>query len=113
LHDPPIAPGQSVSAKTVSFMQQKGSFLMGVLAKLGEEALERLGSRMIGLMTDRYLEGRQVPMFEGEKITGLQALPAIPPACRFRVEASSGVQELIALTQMMSDAAAKAATQRK
>src|SRR5262249_24685202 len=33
LHDPPIAPGQSVSAKTVSFMQQKGSFLMGILAK--------------------------------------------------------------------------------
>jgi len=102
LHDPPIAPGQSVASKTVAFMQQKGSFLMGMLAKLAEESLERLGARMIGLMVDRYLPGRMVPMFDGEKISGVQQLPELPPSLRFRVEATSGFQEVLGFMEMMS-----------
>lgn len=113
LHDPPIAPGQSVSAKTVTFMQQKGSFLMGVLAHLAENALERLGSRMIGIMVDRYLPNRPVPLFEGERIVGIQNLPSIPPSARFRVEATSGIQEIFAVMQQMSDVEAKVAAKRR
>jgi hypothetical protein len=107
LHDPPIAPGQAVAAKTVAFLQQKGSFLLGVLAMLGDQALEQLGTRMVGLMQDRYLPGRPIPFFENETLVGFAKLPEIPASLRMRVEATSAFQELMATAGAMAQAEAQ------
>lgn len=107
LHDPPISPGQAVAAKTVAFLQQKGSFLLGVLAMLGDQALEQLGTRMVGLMQDRYLPGRPIPFFENEQLAGFAKLPEIPASLRMRVEATSAFQELMATAGAMANAEAQ------
>lgn len=116
IHDPPIAPGQSVSSKTVAFMQQKGSFLLGITAKMGDEGLERLGQRVVGLMRDRYVPGRQIPFFHGEMIQGkvgaeMKELPEIPESLQLRVEATSAFQEIMAANMSMA-AAGEQAKQR-
>ncbi len=108
LHDPPIAPGQAVAAKTVAFLQQKGSFLLGIVAKLGDEALERLGQRIVGLQRARYLPGRMIPYFEGEKIVGTKPLPELPASLQIRVEATSAVQEIMMTMFSMAQAEAQA-----
>jgi hypothetical protein len=98
LHDPPIAPGQAVAAKTVSFLQQKGHFLLGEMAKLGEQSLERIGMRIVGLQRQKYLPGRIIPMFTNERITQPAQLtwPELPAAMEVRIEASSGWAEVMA-----------------
>jgi hypothetical protein len=107
IHDPPIAPGQAVAAKTVAFMQQKGSFLLGILAKLGDEALERLGARVLGLMRDRYVPGRAIPYFEGEQTIGkMVEIPELPDTLQLRVEATSAYQEVMSSAMLLSQAAA-------
>jgi hypothetical protein len=113
LHDPPITPGQAVAAKTVSYMQQKGSYLMGSLSKLTDAALERLGSRIVGLQRDRYLPNRKIPYFEGEALkVGAESLwPELPQALTVRVEAGSGFQEMQQQMQVMAQA--EAASRKK
>lgn len=108
LHDPPISPGQAVAAKTVAFLQAKGHFLLGEMAKLAEEALERLGARIVGLQRNRYLPGRVIPLFQGEtlKQPAESHWPEIPDSLDIRVEASSGYQEVLA--QSMAQAAGQA-----
>lgn len=98
LHDPPISPGQAVAAKTVAFLQAKGHFLLGEMAKLSEEALERLGNRIVGLQRNRYLPGRIIPLFQGETLqqSAENHWPEIPDSMEVRVEASSGWQEILA-----------------
>ncbi len=115
LHDPPIAPGQAVAAKTVAFMQQKGSFLLGMLAKLGDEALERLGARVLGLMRDRYIHGQMIPYFEGERVGPEQMveLPELPASLQMRVEATSAYQEIMSTAMLMSQSGAQAAKQTR
>lgn len=113
LHDPPIAPGQAVAAKTVAFLQQKGNFLLGIMAKLGDEALERVGHRIVGLMVSRYLPNRPIPLSDGQRLTGdFAPLPELPAALRFRVEASSGFQELLASLFQAAQAEALATRHR-
>ena len=115
LQDPPIAPGQAVAAKTVAFMQQKGSFMMGIVAKGFDDALERGGSRIMGLMRDRYLPGRMIPYFEGKAISpkGSRPLPELPASTQLRVEATSAYQEMAATAQIMAQAAEAARAERK
>jgi hypothetical protein len=116
LQDPPIAPGQAVAAKTVAFMQQKGSFLLGIVAKGMDESLERLGSRVVGLMRDRYLPNREIPFMEGEKMAGgmaTQKLPTLPGNLQLRVEATSAYQEQVATAQVLAQAAEQARADRR
>lgn len=113
LADPPVSPGQAVAAKTVSFMQQKGHFLLGEMAKLAESSLEQLGQRIAGLQRSRYLPGRRIPMFSEERIQqpAEHAWPELPDSLQVRVEASSGWQEQIAA--LMAQAAASDPRQGK
>jgi len=115
LQDPPIAPGQAVAAKTVAFMQQKGSFLLGIVAKGMDESLERLGSRVVGLMRDRYLPNREIPFFEGENMAAgmMQKLPQLPGSLQLRVEATSAYQEQAQTAQLMASAAEQARAERR
>jgi hypothetical protein len=115
LQDAPIAPGQAVAAKTVAFMQQKGSFLLGIVAKGMDEAAERLGSRIMGLMRDRYLPDREIPYFEGERMApGItQKLPSLPASLHLRVEATSAYQEQAQTAALMSQAAEAARAERR
>lgn len=115
LQDAPIAPGQAVAAKTVAFMQQKGSFLLGIVAKGMDESAERLGSRIMGLMRDRYLPNREIPYFEGESMAkGItQRLPKLPGSLQLRVEATSAYQEQVQTAQVMAQAAEAARAERR
>jgi hypothetical protein len=116
LQDPQIPPGQVVAAKTVAFMQQKGSYLLGIMAKGLDESLERLGQRMMGLMRDRYLPNRMIPYFEGEtmKMAGIsQALPELPAGLQLRVEATSAYLEQTQTAMAMAAAAEQARSLRK
>ena len=97
LHDPPINPGQAVAAKTVNFLQQKGHFLVGEMAKLAEGSLEQLGTRIAALQRNRYLPGRKIPMFVDDQVTAAQHhWPELPDSLEVRVEASSGWAEVMA-----------------
>lgn len=97
LHDPPINPGQAVAAKTVNFMQQKGHFLVGEMAKLAESSLERVGSRIVGLQKNRYITGRKIPMFTNDNLQqDPHVWPELPDSLTVRVEASSGWSEVMA-----------------
>jgi hypothetical protein len=118
LQDPQIAPGQAVAAKTVAFMQQKGSFLLGILAKGFDESLERLGARQMGLIRERYLPNRVIPYFEGETLApGMvgapRTLPALPPSLHLRVEATSAFQEQMQTAQIMAASAEQARAERR
>jgi hypothetical protein len=115
LADPQIAPGQAVSSKTVAFMQQKGSLLLGILAKGMDEANERAGARIMGLMRDRYLPNKMIPYFEGEEIkTGMsRPLPELPGSLQVRVEATSASQELQQTSMVMAQAAEAARAERR
>lgn len=111
LHDPPISPGQAVAAKTVSFMQQKGTFLLGEMAKLAEGALEQLGERIIGLQRTRYIPGRVIPYFGGRRLTqeemGLMLWPELPEGESVRIDATSAYQEVMATAMVMAQAEAQ------
>jgi hypothetical protein len=110
LHDPPVEPGQPIAAKTVAFLDKKGPLLMGEMAKLSEQALESLGERIIGLQRTRYLPGRIVPYFYGERITDPMTeltWPELPEGEAVRVDATSGYLETIMTAQMMAEAAAR------
>ena len=97
LHDPPINPGQAVAAKTVNFLQQKGHFLVGEMAKLAENSLEQVGTRVAALQRNRYLPGRKIPMFTEDQVTAAEHhWPELPDSLEVRVEASSGWAEVMA-----------------
>jgi hypothetical protein len=98
LHDPPITPGQAVAAKTVDYMQRKGSFLLGRMSTYVDSSLERLGTRIVGLQRDRYLPGRQIEYFSGEKIQQAAPMtwPDLPASAQVRVDAGSAWQEIMA-----------------
>jgi hypothetical protein len=115
LQDPQMPPGQAVAAKTVAFMQQKGSFLLGIMAKGMDEALERVGARMVGLMRDRYLPNRMIPYFEGEEMkSGMtRPLPQLPGSLQLRVEATSAFQEQQQTAALMAQAAEAARAERR
>jgi hypothetical protein len=110
LHDPPIEPGQPIAAKTVAFLDKKGPLLMGEMARLSESALEQLGERIIGLQRTRYLPGRMIPYFYGEKITDpmtQMTWPELPEGEAVRVDATSGYLETMASAELMAQAAAR------
>lgn len=115
LQDPQIAPGQAVAAKTVAFMGQKGSFLLGIMALGLDQSLERLGSRMMGLMRDRYLPNREIPFFEGMKMAGgvTQKLPELPGGLQLRVESTSAYLESQQTAALMAQAAEQARAERR
>ncbi len=114
IQDPPLPPGQAVAARTVQFLQQKGNFVLGCLAELGDSALARLGERVLGLMRGWYTDGHAIPYFEGETFKGLmrlgttpiptappgalpnvvRALDKLPAALQFRVEPGSAWAEI-------------------
>ena len=114
LHDPPITPGQAVAAKTVSFLQQKGHFLLGEMASLAEDALEQLGQRIVGLQRSKYMPGRLIPLFSGERLDKPANLlwPELPESLVVRVEASSGWAEVMAGVMAKAEEA-KAAGKKK
>ena len=114
LHDPPITPGQAVAAKTVSFLQQKGHFLLGEMAKLAEDSLEQLGQRIVGLQRTKYMPGRVIPLFGGEQVQQPATLlwPELPESMAIRVEASSGWAEVMAGVMAKAEEA-KAAGKKK
>lgn len=95
MQDPQMPPGQVVASKTVQFLQQKGSFLLGIVAKGMDEANERAGQRIMGLARANYLPNRIIPYFEGEKILSAgRPLGELAGSVSFRVEATSAFMEL-------------------
>jgi len=95
LQDPPLPPGQAVAAKTIELLQQKGNFLIGNLAKFVDDALERLGRRIVGMIVEFYEDGRPIPFFDGEMIREIKAWEDLPSSMQYRVEATSAWTEIM------------------
>jgi len=95
LQDPPLPPGQAVAAKTIELMQQKGNFLIGNIAKFVDNAMERLGRRIVGLMVEFYEDGKPIPFFDGEVISEIKAWEDLPTSLQYRVEATSAWTEIM------------------
>jgi len=111
LQDPPLPPGQAVAAKTIELLQQKGNFLIGNLAKFVDDALERLGRRMVGMIVEFYEEGRPIPFFDGEVMREIIAWEDLPSSMQYRVEATSAWTEIMAA--MMQNAKIEAELEKK
>lgn len=135
IQDPPLPAGQAVAARTVQFLQQKGNYVLGTLASLGDESLARLGEKVLGIMRGWYQDGHSIPYFEGEEFKGLmklggavnpqappkpgqpalpnviRSLDKLPPALQFRVEPGSAWEEIQQSAALMAQMEAKSRNQ--